>query len=156
MPVPELSSWGTPPRCSFASPFWICLNMSYIFQLLNVVLNNLKNDFILNILESIDWLFYLLWLLYRYWVITRVDFLDSSLIKRSPTETKLKLKYSVIARANSRTLDPGGPIMNIFFSKGTKQTIQLHSGSLSFFIRKSIGSSGFFTIRDFNISSKIA
>lgn len=51
-----------------------------------------------------------------YEIVTSVDFLLSSLTNKSPTDTKLNLKYSDRESASSLTFDPGGPIMNIFFS----------------------------------------
>ena len=75
-------------------------------------------------------------------------------MSKSPTDTKLNLKYSVKERANSRTFDPGGPIMKIFFSI-IYIIYGLHSGSDSFLIKNSIGSSGFLIMRALSISSKI-
>jgi hypothetical protein len=83
-----------------------------------VVLHDLEYDLILHVFELIDRLLNLLALKGVLQMgITNVDFLLSSLMRRSPTLTKLNLKYSDRERANSRTFDPGGPMMNIFFSE---------------------------------------
>ena len=91
--------------------------------MLNMILNYLYHYIILYIFKFINRLFYLLalyiFLLFMCKInkqFTNVDFLLNSLISKSPTETKLNLKYSDSDNASSLTLDPGGPIINIFFS----------------------------------------
>lgn len=51
-----------------------------------------------------------------YNINTNSDFLLNSFSIKSPIETQWKFMYSANVRESSSNLDPGGPIMNIFFA----------------------------------------